>query len=90
MRQVARGEALCQLAQSEGDEPLEDAEQDEVQPCMALSFKPTPGMILQLVSSSSAYGCVCHAHATVCRHWQAVVLEGCTTWLWRNSYLTSY
>ena len=44
MRQVARGEALCQLAESEGDEPLEDAEEDEVrQHCLfwqPLSGKP--------------------------------------------------
>lgn len=28
--QVARGEALCQVAEDEGDEPLEDEEEAEV------------------------------------------------------------
>jgi hypothetical protein len=34
---VARGEALCQLAESEGDEPLEDAEEDKVPALPALA-----------------------------------------------------
>jgi hypothetical protein len=32
--QVARGEALCQVAEDEGDEPLEDEEEAEVLPCL--------------------------------------------------------
>lgn len=37
---MARGEALCQVAESEGEEPLEDEEEQEVS-CMHISI-PTP------------------------------------------------